>query len=315
MARSNTTARPGILDPPAHDVERVGPHSLAGAGNGRDTLLARPATTAAAAPSPKMAVATIAAGSSLSRRMAIEQVSMVTNSQRLPGSAAARRAAVARPLTPPAQPIPKIGTRRTSVAKADRRAVAGLDAGRGDAGGRNHHHAVDVATASVPPARSPAWRLRGTRRRMHPDRAGCVPSSHDGLRTSRSARRCGAGQCRHCRTRPPAGRTAPCARRTAREPWLSRRVVQRCTAAAAVASERRPTLSMRAFRSPLAIRRDRMNRRVLQAAMVATLCAACQSEGAAQRGEQARTAHSPSPKLQTSIRRGRWRSCPEAAFR
>ena len=71
-------------------------------------------TTAAAAPSPNKAVATIAAGSSLSSRIEIEQVSTVTNSQLLPGSAAARRAAVARPLTPPAQPRPKIGTRRTS---------------------------------------------------------------------------------------------------------------------------------------------------------------------------------------------------------
>src|SRR5918993_1382861 len=59
-----------------------------------------------------MAVATIAAGSSLSSRMEMEQVSMVTNSQRLPGSLAASRAAVARPLTPPAQPSPKMGTRR-----------------------------------------------------------------------------------------------------------------------------------------------------------------------------------------------------------
>ena len=38
----------------------------------------------------------------------------MTNSQLLAGSAAASRAAVASPVTPPAQPSPKIGTRRTS---------------------------------------------------------------------------------------------------------------------------------------------------------------------------------------------------------
>ncbi len=70
-------------------------------------------STAAAAPSPNSAVATTAAGSSLSSRIEIEQVSIVTMSQRLPGSAAASRDAVARPLTPPAQPRPKTGTRRT----------------------------------------------------------------------------------------------------------------------------------------------------------------------------------------------------------
>ena len=101
----------------------------------------------------------------------------------------------------------------------------------------------------------------------------------------RSARRCGAGRCRHCRTRRPAGRTAPCVRRTAREPWLSPRCCSTMYGGSAVASEReRPTLSMQAFRSALSLRRDRMSRRVLQAPLIAALCAACQSEGAAQRG-------------------------------
>ena len=80
-------------------------------------------TTAAAAPSPNKAVATTAAGSSLSRRMEMEQVSTVTISHLLPGSAEARRAAVASPLTPPAQPRPKTGTRRISSRKPTRRAA------------------------------------------------------------------------------------------------------------------------------------------------------------------------------------------------
>ena len=53
-------------------------------GDLRQALLAAP-TTAAAAPSPNKAVATTAAGSSLSSRIEIEQVSTVTNSQWLPG--------------------------------------------------------------------------------------------------------------------------------------------------------------------------------------------------------------------------------------
>ena len=159
-----------ILDPPAHDV-RACRATFARPSRRCVASPARPpATTAAAAPSPNMAVATIAAGSSLSRRMEIEQVSTVTNSQRLPGSAAARRAAVARPLTPPAQPSPNIGTRRTSARRPMRGPIAGVEAGRGDAGGRDGDHAVDVAMASGPPARSPPSRPPRTARRMHPDR-------------------------------------------------------------------------------------------------------------------------------------------------
>src|SRR5205085_6826971 len=65
-------------------------------------------------PSPNKAVATTAAGSSLSSRIEIEQVSMVTNSQLVPGSADASLALSESPLTPPAQPRPNTGTRRTS---------------------------------------------------------------------------------------------------------------------------------------------------------------------------------------------------------
>ena len=47
----------------------------------------------------------------------------MTNSQLLPGSAAASRAAVASPVTPPAQPSPKTGTRRTSGRRPSRGAT------------------------------------------------------------------------------------------------------------------------------------------------------------------------------------------------
>ena len=78
---------------------------------------------AAAAPSPNKAVATTAAGSSLSSRIEVEQVSTVTNSQLLPGSAAASRAVVASPVTPPAQPSPNTGTRAMSERKPSRGAT------------------------------------------------------------------------------------------------------------------------------------------------------------------------------------------------
>ena len=112
IARSKTTVSPGSSTSQPM-IRCVSGHSFSAA----PMIVASPSpphwTTAAAAPSPKIAVATIAAGSSLSRRIEIEQVSIVTNSQRVPGSDAARRAAVARPLTPPAQPSPNTGTRRT----------------------------------------------------------------------------------------------------------------------------------------------------------------------------------------------------------
>ena len=107
IARSNTTARPRILDPPAHDAERVGPlRSPAPA------IAAMPSpsveTTAAAAPSPNRAVATMAAGSSLSRRKEREQSSTETNSHGEPGSG------------PPAAP-PARGRRPAGAAQAEHR--------------------------------------------------------------------------------------------------------------------------------------------------------------------------------------------------
>ena len=132
-----------VLDVPAHDPQRVGPQLLGRAGI-RARLCSPLVTTAAAAPSPNRAVATTAAGSSLSSRIEIEQVSTVTNSQLLPGSAAAIRAAIDRPLTPPAQPRPNTGTRRMSLRKPTRRDDARFQAGRGDAGGRDGDDAVDL---------------------------------------------------------------------------------------------------------------------------------------------------------------------------
>ena len=56
---------------------------------------------------------------------------------------------MARPFTPPAQPRPKTGTRRTSSRKPSARADARLQAGGGDAGGRYGDDAVHVLRADL----------------------------------------------------------------------------------------------------------------------------------------------------------------------
>ena len=68
----------------------------------------------AAAPSPNRLMATMLALVSSSRRSASEQSSTATSSTLVPGRACARRAAIDRPETPPAQPRPNTGTRAMS---------------------------------------------------------------------------------------------------------------------------------------------------------------------------------------------------------
>src|SRR5579884_1528161 len=88
IARSNTTASPGSST--SQPMMRcVSGKSFSAEPVIRARLCSPAVTTAAAAPSPNRAVATTAAGSSLSSRIEIEQVSTVTNSQFVPGSAAA----------------------------------------------------------------------------------------------------------------------------------------------------------------------------------------------------------------------------------
>ena len=80
-------------------------------------------TTQAAAPSPNKAVATMLAAESWSMRKAAVQISIATSSTVEPGRARARRLAMARPDTPPAQPRPNTGTRSTSARKPMRPAT------------------------------------------------------------------------------------------------------------------------------------------------------------------------------------------------
>ena len=88
---------------------------------------------------------------------------------------------VARPLTPPAQPRPKTGTRRTSARRPMPRADARFEAGGGDAGGRDGDDAVDLVGRQAglfdrrarPPRRTGARPLRDRRRCARASR-GCA---------------------------------------------------------------------------------------------------------------------------------------------
>ena len=71
----------------------------------------------AAALSPNKAVATMFDLLASLNRKASEQVSTATSKTVLPGAALAKRAAMAKPVTPPAQPRPNTGTRSTSDQK------------------------------------------------------------------------------------------------------------------------------------------------------------------------------------------------------
>ena len=84
IARSKTTARPGSSTSQPM-IRSVSGNSFSADPLIRARLCLPLVTTAAAAPSPNKAVATTAAGSSLSSRIEIEQVSTVTNSQQAAG--------------------------------------------------------------------------------------------------------------------------------------------------------------------------------------------------------------------------------------
>ena len=154
MARSNTTARPGsstrqpmILSVSGH-IRSPAPAMVA--------IPPSPArTTAAAAPSPKMAVATIAAGI-----VAVEadgdRAGFDGDEQPAParlGRGEARGGGEAVDAAGAAHAEDRHAP--DVVAKADRRAVARIEAGRRDAGGRDRRRRRRCPLASGPPARWP----------------------------------------------------------------------------------------------------------------------------------------------------------------
>src|SRR2546430_17651356 len=104
IARSKTTDRPGSSTSQPM-IRSVLGQSFSAEPVMRARLWRPLVTTAAAAPSPNKAVATTAAGSSLSRRIEVEQVSIVTNSQLVLGPAVAGRGASESQLPPPATPL------------------------------------------------------------------------------------------------------------------------------------------------------------------------------------------------------------------
>ena len=86
---------------------------------------------------------------SSSRRSASEQSSTATSSTLVPGRAWARRAAIARPETPPAQPRPNTGTRVDVGPESHPAGDARLETRRRDAGGADGHDRVDIAAGEV----------------------------------------------------------------------------------------------------------------------------------------------------------------------
>ena len=112
-------------------------------------------TTAAAAPSPNKAVATTAAGSSLSRRIEIEQVSTVTNSQLAAGLGGGQPRGSGKAVDAAGAAEAEHRHPADVGAQADPRADARFEARRGDAGGRDGDDAVDLVGRQPGLARSP----------------------------------------------------------------------------------------------------------------------------------------------------------------
>ena len=222
MARSNTTARPGSSTSQPM-IRSVSGHSF----SAEPVIRARPCsplvTTAAAAPSPNRAVATIAAGSSLSSRIEIEQVSTVTNSQLLPGSAAASRAASDEAVDAAGAAQAEDRHAADVGAEAEPWPNARFEARRGDAGGRDGDDAVDLRRASARLCDRRAAPLRRTAARRPRDRPRCARAQPWlAVIPVRRSDEMALGDRRHCRTRPTAGRTAPSSGRTRardRSPW------------------------------------------------------------------------------------------------
>src|ERR1700722_17221237 len=104
------------IDVPAHDVQRIGPSVLAVHLDGCNARFVGP-QHASCGPIAEQRGGTIFALVKRSSRKAIVQISTATRSTTLPGRDCARREAIEKPETPPAQPRPNTGTRSTSARK------------------------------------------------------------------------------------------------------------------------------------------------------------------------------------------------------
>ena len=168
-----------VLDVPAHDPQRVGPQLLGRAGDPREAVLA------AGDDRRRGAVAEQRGRDHGGGIVAVEpdrdRAGLDRDEQPAAPGLGRRRAArrSTRPLTPPAQPRPKTGTRRTSSRKPTRCAHARLEARSRNSGGRDGDDAVDVARASGRLFRSLRWRRRRTAARRLPDRRRCGHASRE----------------------------------------------------------------------------------------------------------------------------------------
>ena len=144
MARSNTTPRPGSSTSPAHDAAAC----RATASRPSRVIRARPCSPAAD-DRRRGAVAEQRGRDDRRRIVAVEadrdRAGLDRHEQPVAaGIGAARRAASERPLTPPAQPRPNTGTRRTSSRRPSRGPTPRFQARRRDAGGGDGDDAVDL---------------------------------------------------------------------------------------------------------------------------------------------------------------------------
>ena len=155
-----------VLDPPAHDVQRIRPHPFARAGNRRD-----PAITCLH-DRRGGAVAEDGGGDDRGRIVAVEadRDRASLDGDVKPALPRVRRGKARRGR----QPVDPAGAAQAEDryaadvgAQADRRAVAGVEAGRGNAGRRYGDDAVDVGW---PQART----IDGCRRRLTKQRVACI---------------------------------------------------------------------------------------------------------------------------------------------
>ena len=235
----------------------------------------------------------------------------MTNSQRLPGSAMASRAAVARPETPPAQPSPKTGTRRTS--------------GRRPSAGRLRASMLGVAmpvveTETMPSmslGREPgigdrAARRRRTLRRWPQDRAR-LRSAQPCCFAVPVDRRDDVALVIPALSNTPDSRSNKAPRPpniAGRGSWLRPGSPQRV--ASAVATDRRRQMARPT--DPAARREACADDAACASRRAAVRCHRWPAAG----GDQGRTtvgAALHGPRSPNSRRRGRWRSCPGAACR
>ena len=204
----NTTFSPSSATSQPMTSRRVGPGVFAaGAQAPGPVASSRQLITAAAAPSPNRAVATRLLLDRSCARKVRAQSSTTSNSTRASGwPAPGRRRAPGR-ATPPAQPRPKIGSRRTSRPERHHLHQPRVQRRRGDAGRADRDDGVDVAGLQPGLIQRLARRLGQQLDRVLEEQVVAFARSCAASDTIRSARRNGASRSGRCDRSAPAARS------------------------------------------------------------------------------------------------------------